>query len=77
MEEWASLGDIVRLEIPGQTMYLVTGPELIEQILADDYETFTISPAQRETFRGIEDHAVSYPRLKSWACQWTLLLPSC
>jgi len=66
MEEWASLGDIVRLEIPGQTTYLVTGPELIEQILVGDHETFTISPAQRETFRGIEDHAVTTTTGERW-----------
>jgi len=64
--EWASLGDVVRLEIPGQTMYLVTGPRLIEQILVDDNEAFTISPAQRETFRGIEDHAVTTTTGERW-----------
>jgi cytochrome P450 len=66
IESWASLGDVVRLKIPGQTMYLVTGPELIEQILVDDHETFTTSPAQRETFRGIEDHAVTTTTGERW-----------
>ncbi|WP_435345975.1 cytochrome P450 [Haloarchaeobius sp. HRN-SO-5] len=66
IEEWASLGDIVRLEIPGRTMYLVTGPGPIEQILVADHETFTISPAQRETFRGIEDHAVTTTTGERW-----------
>ena len=67
IERWASLGDVVRLKIPGQTMYLVTGPEHIKQILVDDHGSFTISPAQRETFRGVEDHAVTTTTGDRWA----------
>jgi len=66
IEDWSSLGDVVRLAIPGQTMYLVTGPELIERILVDDHEIFSISRAQRETFRGIEDHAVTTTTGDRW-----------
>ncbi|UVE50908.1 cytochrome P450 [Haloferax larsenii] len=66
MEEWASLGDLVRLEVPGQTTYLVTGAELIEQILVTDHESYTISPAQHETFEGIEDHAVTVTTGERW-----------
>jgi cytochrome P450 len=66
IEEWSSLGDVVRLKLPGQNMYLVTGPAQIKRILVDEYETFTISPAQRETFRGIEDHAVTTTTGDRW-----------
>ncbi|WP_436909007.1 cytochrome P450 [Halosimplex marinum] len=66
LERWATLGDVVRLDIPGQEMYLVTGPTLIEQVLVDDHESFTISPAQRETFSGIEDHAVTTTTGERW-----------
>jgi len=47
-------------------MYLVTGPEQIKRILVDDYEQFTISPAQREAFRGVEDHAVTTTTGERW-----------
>jgi cytochrome P450 len=76
IEDWSSLGDVVRLEIPGQTMYLVTGPEPIKQILVDDHETFTISRAQRETFRGIEDHAVTTTTGDRWERLRTALRPA-
>ncbi len=76
IKRWSSLGDIVRLEIPGQTMYLVTGPELIEQILVAEHERFTISPAQRETFRGIEDHAVTTTTGDRWERLRSTLRPA-
>jgi cytochrome P450 len=66
LETWAALGDVVRLDVPGRTMYLVTGPALIGQVLADEHESFTISPAQRETFRGVEDHAVTTATGERW-----------
>jgi len=76
IEDWSSLGDVVRLKIPGQTMYLVTGPEPIRQILVDDYEKYTISPAQRETFRGIEDNAVTTTAGDRWERLRTALRPA-
>lgn len=76
IESWASLGDVVRLKLPGQTMYLITGPELIERILVDDHEMFTISPAQRETFRGIEDHAVTTTTGDRWERLRSALRPA-
>lgn len=66
MEDWASLGDVVRLQMPGQSMYMVTHPALIKRILADDHDQFTISAAQRETFRGVEDHAVTTTTGDRW-----------
>ena len=59
MERWASHGDLVRLKVPGMTMYQVTDPELIERILVDEFDRFSIGPSQRETFSGVEDHAVT------------------
>lgn len=76
IDKWATLGDIVRLEVPGQTMYLVTGPSLIKRILVEDHETFTISPAQQRTFRGIEDHAVTTTTGDRWERLRTALRPA-
>lgn len=66
MEEWASLGDVVRIRTPGQSLYMVTAPSLIERILVTDQEMFTIGPAQRETFSGVEDHAVTTNTGERW-----------
>jgi cytochrome P450 len=59
METWADEGDVVRLTFPGQEMHMVTAPDLIEEILVSKQERFSIGPAQREFFGGIEDHAVT------------------
>lgn len=40
-------------------MYIVTHPELIEQILVENQHKFTIGSEQRGTFEGIEDHAMT------------------
>jgi cytochrome P450 len=76
MEDWASLGDVVRLKLPGQSMYMVTHPALIERVLAADHEQFTISAAQRETFRGVEDHAVTTTTGNRWERLRTALRPA-
>jgi cytochrome P450 len=59
IERWARLGDVVRLNFPGRTLYMVTAPALIEQVLVEDQDAFTISKVQRETFTGVEDNAVT------------------
>lgn len=59
IERWARVDDVVRLNFPGRTLYMVTNPVLIEQVLVEDQDAFTISQAQRETFAGIEDDAVT------------------
>lgn len=59
METWAEYGDVVRLTFPGQEMHMVTGPDLIERILVSKQDRFSIGPAQREFFAGLEDHAVT------------------
>lgn len=66
LEEWASLGDVVRLDFPGQSLYMVTDPDLIEQVLVEDHDAFTIGRPQRETFRGIEDGAVTATTGDRW-----------
>jgi cytochrome P450 len=38
---------------------MVTHPDLIERVLGTDQEAFSIGPAQREFFSGVEDHAVT------------------
>jgi len=59
MESWARAGDVVSLSIPGRSMYMVTCPDLIERVLVSDQDAFSIGPAQREFFGGVEDHAVT------------------
>ncbi|WP_255565278.1 cytochrome P450 [Saliphagus sp. LR7] len=59
MEEWAQQGDVVRLTFPGQSIYLVTSPDLIEEILVERHGQFTIGRQQRKTFSGIEDDALT------------------
>jgi cytochrome P450 len=59
MEEWAQQGDVVRLTFPGQSIYLVTSPDLIEEVLVARHGQFTIGRQQRETFSGIEDDALT------------------
>ncbi len=76
MEEWATLGDVVRIETPGLTTYMVTDPAAIERILADDHERFTISEAQRETFRGVEDDAVTTTTGERWTRLRSALRPA-
>lgn len=66
MEQWASLGDVVELKTPGRTTYMVTHPALIKQILVEEHDKFSISSAQRETFRGVEDHAVTTTTGERW-----------
>ncbi|MFB9807365.1 cytochrome P450 [Haladaptatus pallidirubidus] len=59
MREWAKKGNVVRLNFPGQSLWMVTEPELIEYVLMQNKEVFTIGRQQRETFNGIEDQAVT------------------
>ena len=54
LERWADHGDVVRLEFPGQTIYMLSEPSLIEAVFLDSDGRFTISDQQRETFEGIE-----------------------
>ena len=59
MAEWAEVGDVVRLRFPGQSLYMVTDPNLVERVLMEGESAFTVGRQQRETFRDIEDHAVT------------------
>jgi cytochrome P450 len=59
METWAKHGDLVRLRFLGESMYLVTHPDLIRQILVEEQHKFEIGPEQQRTFEGIEDHAMT------------------
>ena len=66
IEQWARYGDVVRLRFPGRTMYLVTDPDLIEDVLVERQEQFTIGRVQRATFSGIEDNALSANSGNRW-----------
>lgn len=66
LREWSEEGDVVRLSFPGREMYLVSDPDLVEQVLVSESSRFTISTAQRETFDGIEDDAVTVTEGDRW-----------
>ena len=68
LEAWASQGDLVRLSFPGQTFHVVTDPELIGEILMNTGPSgsFTIGPAQREAFEGLEDEALTANTGERW-----------
>lgn len=67
IEEWAREGDVVHLRFPGQTLYMVTDPALVKQVLVADQERFTIGRQQRETFADVEDDAVSANTGERWS----------
>jgi cytochrome P450 len=66
MESWAAHGDLVHLRFMGESMYLVTHPDLIKQILVEEQHKFTIGPEQQETFAGVEDHAMTTATGDRW-----------
>ncbi|MFC6875452.1 cytochrome P450 [Halobellus marinus] len=66
MESWAEYGDVVHLQFLGESMYLVTHPDLIKQILVEEQHKFTIGPEQQETFAGVEDHAMTTATGDQW-----------
>lgn len=74
--EWASHGDVVRLEFPGRTQYMVTHPDLVEAVLVGEQDSYRISRRQRETFRNIEADAVTATTGDRWARQRRALQPA-
>lgn len=66
IEKWGRQDDIVRLEYPGQSFYLVTGPSYIQEILVKKHDKFTIGPAQQASFAGITDFAVNMSTGDDW-----------
>jgi cytochrome P450 len=63
---WAEEGDVVRLSFPGRSPYMVTGPELVERVLVERQDAFTIGREQRETFRDVEDDPVTATTGDRW-----------
>jgi cytochrome P450 len=76
LSEWADEGEVVQLEFPGQSLYMVTEPELIQQVLVENHDAFTIGRQQRETFDGIEDDAVTATTGDRWRRLRTGLHPA-
>lgn len=66
MERWAQLGDVVKLEFLGRSMYMVTSPDLINEVLIERQDQFTIGREQRRTFRGVEDNALTATTGDRW-----------
>jgi len=66
MESWAAHGDLVELSFLGEPMYLVTGPDLVKQILVEKQHKFSIGPEQQEAFAGIEDDAMTTATGDQW-----------
>lgn len=59
LEHWARTDDVVRVDFPGESFYLVSRPELVGEVLHDPDERFRISDEQRDSFEGIQDHALT------------------
>lgn len=66
LEEWATHGDVVRLDFPTQEQYMVTGPDLIEEILVSNQDAFTVSQRQLDTFSDLEDDALAASTGERW-----------
>lgn len=75
MREWAEIGPVVQLDFPGRSQYMITEPSLIRDVLVERQEAFTIGQRQRETFRGIEDNAITASTGEQWARRRTALHP--
>ena len=78
LEAWATHGDVVRLSFPGQTFHMVTDPELIGEMLMNTGPggSFSIGPAQREAFEGLEDEALTANIGERWRTLRTALQPA-
>lgn len=76
LEQWADHGDVVRLEFPGETFYLVTDPAVIGTVLHDGENQFTIAEQQRRAFSDVEDHAVTTTVGDRWRRLRTALQPA-
>ena len=63
---WAREGSVVRLTFPGQSLYVVSDPALVQDVLVERQEAFTVGRQQRETFEGIEDDAVTASTGDEW-----------
>lgn len=66
IEKFGNKGDIVEVDTPIQSFYLVTSPEMIQEILVKKHAKFTIGPAQQESFAGITDNAVNMSTGDDW-----------
>lgn len=76
LERWAELAEIVRLEFPGETVYLCSDPEIVETVLHDGENRFTIADEQRRAFADVEDDAVTTARGDRWRRLRTALQPA-
>lgn len=75
LERWADHGDIVQLEFPGETFYLVSDPVIIETVLHDGENQFTIAKQQRRAFADVEDQAMTTTDGDQWGRLRTALQP--
>lgn len=66
LKRWSGLGDVVRLEFPGETFYLVSDPEIVGTILHDGDGRFTIAEQQQRAFSGVEDRALTTATGDRW-----------
>jgi len=69
MRSWASEGDLVRLDIPGQNLHMVTEPSIIEEILERKHDKFTIAEQQRDTFAGVQEKSLQRSTGDRWKRQ--------
>lgn len=66
MEEWGSLGDVVRLRFPRQPTFLVTDPALIEDVLLSGPDQYERGAVVRRVFGPLEQHVLSAAEGENW-----------
>ncbi|WP_436909754.1 cytochrome P450 [Halosimplex marinum] len=66
MREWAEEGDVVYLRFPGRSQHMVTAPELIQRVLVERDDEFTVSRVQQRTFEGVEENGVAATTGDRW-----------
>lgn len=66
LESWADHGDIVHISFPGQSLYYVTEPDLIEEIMIRKHASFTIGPEQRQMFSGVSQKSITASTGEDW-----------
>lgn len=66
LTKWADEDPVVKLEFTGQTIYMVTEPDLVQSVLVEEQHSYVLGSPQRETFEGIEDDAVTANTGDGW-----------
>lgn len=77
MERWAAEhGDVVHLQFPGTPTYMVTDPDLIQQVLVTESHRFERGDVAREVFGDLERASLSVVEGEAWRRQRQVIQPA-